>query len=370
MRKKILLIFGTRPEAIKMAPLALALKQYEEFEYKICVTAQHREMLDQVMELFHLKADYDLDIMKTGQTLEDVTCEVLRGTGAVISDYDPDMILVHGDTTTSMAAAMASFYAQKSIGHVEAGLRTYDKYSPYPEEINRQIVDQLSDLYFAPTEVSKDNLLREGKPKEKIVVTGNTVIDAMKYTIENDYSDEIIKWVGKSKMILITTHRRENWGKPMENIFHAVNRLSGEFPDLKFVFPMHYNPKVRSVAKKILSSNEQIKLIDPLDVRKFHNYMKKSFLIMTDSGGIQEEAPSLGKPVLVLRDTTERLEGIEAGTLKLVGTECDNIYHAVKLLLTDEKEYKAMSDAVNPYGDGFASEKIIKAMSDHLEVME
>lgn len=370
MRKKILLIFGTRPEAIKMAPLALALRQYEEFEYKICVTAQHREMLDQVMELFHLKADYDLDIMKNGQTLEDVTCEVLRGTGAVINDYDPDMVLVHGDTTTSMAAAMAAFYAQKSIGHVEAGLRTYDKYSPYPEEINRQIVDQLGDLYFAPTEVSKANLLREGKVAEKIIVTGNTVIDAMKYTVQNDYSDEIIEWIGKSKMILITTHRRENLGEPMENIFHAVNKLSEEFSDLKFVFPMHYNPKVRSIAKKILSSNERIKLIDPLDVRKFHNYMKKSFLIMTDSGGIQEEAPSLGKPVLVLRDTTERPEGIDAGTLKLVGTECDNIYHAVKLLLTDEREYKAMSDAVNPYGDGFASEKIIKAISDHLEVME
>ena len=361
--KKILLVFGTRPEAIKMAPLAKELDLNKELiEYKICITAQHREMLDQVMDLFGITAEYDLNIMKGEQTLEDITSAVLKGVKEVIIEYDPDIVLVHGDTTTSMAAALAAFYNKKKIGHVEAGLRTYDKYSPYPEEINRQIVDQLSDLYFAPTVTSKNNLLKEGHNPENIYVTGNTVIDAMKYTIKEDYSDDIIKWVGASKMVLITTHRRENLGKPMENIFQAINMITTKFKNVKFVFPVHFNPKVRMLAKKYLSDNAQVALIDPLDVNKFHNYMKRAHIIMTDSGGIQEEAPSLGKPVLVLRDTTERPEGVQAGTLKLVGTDSLPIYEEVERLLTDDECYNKMSLAQNPYGDGMASKRIVQTI--------
>lgn len=357
--KKVLLVFGTRPEAIKMAPLVIELKKQKSLDVKVCITAQHREMLDQVMDVFNIKSDYDLNIMKKGQTLTDITSAVLEGVDEVIQEYIPDIVLVHGDTTTSMAASMAAFYNKKIIGHVEAGLRTYNKYSPYPEEINRQIVDQLADMYFAPTKQSEINLINEGRDKDKIHITGNTVIDAMKYTIDNKFSDDIIDWVGKDNhMILVTTHRRENIGKPMENIFTAINKLTNSFSNLRFVFPMHYNPQVRELAIKFMGNNNKVKLIEPLDVDKFHNYMKQSYLIMTDSGGIQEEAPSLGKPVLVLRNTTERPEGVEAGTLKLVGTDTEDIIYAVSELVKNTDSYNKMSKAINPYGDGTACKKI------------
>ncbi len=357
--KKVLLVFGTRPEAIKMAPLVIELKKKKCLDVKICITAQHREMLDQVMDVFDIESDYDLNIMKKGQTLTGITSAVLEGVDEVIKEYMPDIVLVHGDTTTSMAAAMAAFYNKKIIGHVEAGLRTYDKYSPYPEEVNRQIVDQLSDLYFAPTEQSSRNLINEGRDKDKIYITGNTVIDAMKYTIDNTFKDDITDWIGENnQMILVTTHRRENIGKPMENIFKAINKLTDSFSNLRFVFPMHYNPQVRELAIKIMGNNNKVKLIEPLDVDKFHNYMKQSYLIMTDSGGIQEEAPSIGKPVLVLRDTTERPEGVKAGTLKLVGTNEDDIFNAVSELVSNTDKYNKMAKAINPYGDGTACKKI------------
>lgn len=349
-----------------MAPLAIKLKKEKNFKTEICLTAQHREMLDQVMETFRIQANYDLDIMKRGQTLADITCEVVVGVQNVIDACNPDIVLVHGDTTTSMAAAIAAFYKKIKIGHVEAGLRTYNKYSPYPEEMNRQIVDQLADLFFAPTIESKYNLINEGKDEANIFVTGNTVIDAMKYTIYEDFSDDVIKWVGESKMILITTHRRENIGEPMYNIFEAVNKLTVKYRDIKFVFPVHLNPQVRKIAKEVIGNNNKVRLIDPLDVEKFHNYMKKAYLIMTDSGGIQEEAPSLGIPVLVLRDTTERPEGLETGTLKLVGTRKENIYNSVSKLLDDRKEYDKMSQAHNPYGDGKACDRIIEAIKKNI----
>lgn len=359
---KVMSIFGTRPEAIKMAPLIKELESREEIESLVCVTAQHREMLDQVLETFNINPDYDLNIMEHGQTLGSVTIKALSGLEKIIKEVMPDIVLVHGDTTTTFAGSLAAFYNQVSIGHVEAGLRTYDKYSPYPEEMNRQMVSCLTDMYFAPTELSKNNLLSEKRDKEKIYVTGNTVIDAMNTTVKKDYNHPALDWVGNSKMILLTAHRRENLGEPMRNIFKAIKRIIEEFDDIKVIYPIHMNPKVREIANEIFSKNKKVKLIEPLEVFDFHNFQNKSYLILTDSGGIQEEAPSLGKPVLVLRDTTERPEGIEAGTLKLVGTNEEKIYFETKKLLTDKSEYEKMSKSSNPYGDGFASKRIVDAI--------
>lgn len=356
---KVMTIFGTRPEAIKMAPLVKELEKRKGIESIVCVTAQHREMLDQVLKVFDIKPDYDLNIMKQGQTLSEITSRVLLGIEEVIKEVKPNIILVHGDTTTTFAGALAAFYNNIDIGHVEAGLRTWNKYSPFPEEMNRQMVDCMTDMYFAPTEVSKNNLLKQGINEEKIYITGNTAIDAMKYTVNDNYYNEVFDWVGEDKLILLTAHRRENLGEPMRNIFNAVKRLVIEVPNIKVVYPIHLNPKVREVANEIFGGIERIKLIEPLEVFDFHNFIKKSYLILTDSGGIQEEAPFLGKPVLVLRDTTERPEGISAGTLKLVGTDENNIYNETIKLLLDNNEYLKMSKANNPYGDGFASQKIV-----------
>ena len=355
---KVMAVFGTRPEAIKMAPLVLELKTRKEIETIVCVTGQHREMLDQVLDIFKIKPDYDLDIMKPGQTLSDITVKVLKGVEEVIQKENPDIVLVHGDTTTAYASALAAYYCQTDIGHVEAGLRTYNKYSPFPEELNRQGIGIIADMHFSPTEVSKGYLLSEGKDESKIYVTGNTAIDALQHTITDDYTNEVIESIGDSKMILLTAHRRENLGKPMENIFGAIKRIVEEFDDIKVVYPIHLNPKVREIANRVFGNDERIKLIEPLEVVDFHNFINKSYLVLTDSGGIQEEAPSLGKPVLVLRDTTERPEGVKAGTLRLVGTDEEEIYNWTKKLLTDNEEYQKMSKASNPYGDGFASKRI------------
>ncbi|MBO5412730.1 MAG: UDP-N-acetylglucosamine 2-epimerase (non-hydrolyzing) [Clostridia bacterium] len=359
---KVMTIFGTRPEAIKMAPLVKELKSRKEIECIVCVTAQHRQMLDQVLEVFDITPDYDLNIMKQGQTLSDITSRALTGLQEVILKEKPNIVLVHGDTTTTFAGALAAFYAQTDIGHVEAGLRTWDKYSPYPEEMNRQMVGVLADMHFAPTENSKKSLLAEGKKEENIFVTGNTAIDALSTTVKENYSHEVFNWLGDSKLILLTAHRRENLGEPMRHMFRAIKRIVQEFPDVKVVYPVHLNPRVREVADEILGNDERIKLIEPLEVIDFHNFIAKSHIILTDSGGIQEEAPSLGKPVLVLRDTTERPEGIEAGTLKLVGTNEEVIYNETKKLLTSQKEYDKMSLASNPYGDGKASKRIVDAI--------
>jgi len=360
---KVMSIFGTRPEAIKMAPLVKELESRKEIESIVCVTAQHREMLDQVLETFKIKPDYDLNIMKQGQTLGDVTTRALKGLEEAIKECTPDIVLVHGDTTTTFAGALAAFYNQVAIGHVEAGLRTYDKYSPFPEEMNRQMVDCMTDMYFAPTELSKNNLLKENIKEEKIYITGNTVIDAMSTTVSEDYTHPELKWIeNNERMILLTAHRRENLGAPMKRIFKAIRRIVDEFEDVKVIYPIHMNPKVREVAKEIFNKCDKVKLIEPLEVFDFHNYQNKSHIILTDSGGIQEEAPSLGKPVLVLRDTTERPEGIEAGTLKLVGTDEEIIYQETKKLLTNKEEYEKMSKASNPYGDGFASKRIVDAI--------
>ena len=359
---KVMSVFGTRPEAIKMAPLVKELEKRKEIESIVAVTAQHREMLDQVLETFKITPDYDLNIMKQGQTLGDVTTRALQGLEGVIKECKPDIVLVHGDTTTTFAGALAAFYNQVDIGHVEAGLRTYDKYSPYPEEMNRQMVDCMTDMYFAPTKLSKENLLKQNIAENKIYVTGNTAIDAMDTTVDKNYKHEVIDWVGNSRMILLTAHRRENLGEPMRHIFTAIKRLVDEFEDIKVVYPIHKNPLVREVANEILQGNERVRLIEPLEVFDFHNFQNKSYMIMSDSGGIQEEAPSLGKPVLVLRDTTERPEGIEAGTLKLVGTDEETIYKEAKKLLTDKEAYNKMSKASNPYGDGHASERIVDAI--------
>ena len=357
---RVMSIFGTRPEAIKMAPLVKELESRREIESIVCVTAQHREMLDQVLETFKIKPNYDLDIMKKGQTLKDITIRTLEGLENVIKESKPNIVLVHGDTTTTFAGALAAFYNKVDIGHVEAGLRTYDKYSPYPEEINRQMVDCMSDMFFAPTDLSKENLIRQNISSDKIFVTGNTVIDAMKTTVKEEYAHKELDWAKKNeRLILLTSHRRENLGKPMENIFKAIRRIVDEFDDVKVIYPIHKNPVVREIANNIFKNCDRVKLIEPLEVFDFHNFQNKSYLIMTDSGGIQEEAPSLGKPVLVLRNTTERPEGIEAGTLKLVGTDEKIIYKETKKLLLDEKEYNKMSKASNPYGDGKASEKIV-----------
>lgn len=360
---KVMSIFGTRPEAIKMAPLVKELEKRKEIESIVCVTAQHRQMLDQVLETFNIKPDYDLNIMKQGQSLSEITSRALTGLESVIKDVKPDIVLVHGDTTTTFAGALAAFYNQVAIGHVEAGLRTYDKYSPFPEEMNRQMVDCMTDLYFAPTIVSKENLLKEDIQEEKIFVTGNTAIDAMSTTVKNDYTHPELEWIKPNeKMILLTAHRRENLGEPMRHIFKAIRRIVDEFDDVKVIYPIHLNPLVRSVANEVFAGCDKVKLIEPLEVFDFHNFQNKSYIILTDSGGIQEEAPSLGKPVLVLRDTTERPEGISAGTLKLVGTNEETIYNETKKLLTDNKEYEKMSYASNPYGDGHASERIVDAI--------
>lgn len=360
---KVMSIFGTRPEAIKMAPLVKELERRKEIESIVCVTAQHRQMLDQVLETFNIKPDYDLNIMKQGQSLSEITSRALTGLESVIKDVKPDIVLVHGDTTTTFAGALAAFYNQVAIGHVEAGLRTYDKYSPFPEEMNRQMVDCMTDLYFAPTTVSKENLLKEDIQEEKIFVTGNTAIDAMSTTVKNDYTHPELEWIKPNeKMILLTAHRRENLGEPMRHIFKAIRRIVDEFDDVKVIYPIHLNPLVRSVANEVFAGCDKVKLIEPLEVFDFHNFQNKSYIILTDSGGIQEEAPSLGKPVLVLRDTTERPEGISAGTLKLVGTNEETIYNETKKLLTDNKEYEKMSYASNPYGDGHASERIVDAI--------
>ncbi len=356
--KKILLVFGTRPEAIKMCPVVKELTKHEWADVKVCVTGQHREMLKQVLEAFSVEPDYNLDIMSERQTLFDVTSKVLDRIREVYSSEKPDIVLVHGDTTTAFAAALAAFYMQIPVGHVEAGLRTYDITAPYPEEFNRQAVDIMSKWLFAPTETAKENLIREGKKADCIYVTGNTVIDALKTTIVDRYKHPELEWANDSKLILITAHRRENLGGSMRNMFTAIRRILDEFSDVKAVYPVHMNPVVRSVADEILSGHPRIHLIEPVDVLDFHNFMNAAYLVMTDSGGIQEEAPALGKPVLVMRDTTERPEGVVAGTLRLVGTNEEKIYEACKELLTDPSKYEAMSRASNPYGDGHASERI------------
>lgn len=359
---KVMTVFGTRPEAIKMAPLVKELKSRKEIETIVCVTAQHRQMLDQVLEVFDIKPDYDLDIMKQGQTLSDITSRVLYGLEEVIKEVRPDIVLVHGDTTTTFAGALAAFYNQVDIGHVEAGLRTWNKYSPYPEEMNRQMVGVMADMPFAPTQNSKQSLLKENKDEKKIYVTGNTAIDALATTVKENYENPIFDWVGSDRLILLTAHRRENLGEPMRGMFKAIKRITEEFADVKVVYPVHLNPKVREVANEVFGDSEKIKLIEPLEVIDFHNFIAKSYLILTDSGGIQEEAPSLGKPVLVLRDTTERPEGIEAGTLKLAGTDEEKIYELTKELLTNKSEYEKMAHSANPYGDGKASKRIVDAI--------
>jgi UDP-N-acetylglucosamine 2-epimerase (non-hydrolysing) len=356
--KKVMLVFGTRPEAIKMCPLVNELKRRKNLETVVCVTGQHRQMLDQVLEAFSVVPDYDLSIMKNKQTLFDVTTNILDRIKEVLEKEKPDVVLVHGDTSTTFVTALACFYLQIPVGHVEAGLRTYNIYSPYPEEFNRQAVGIISQYNFAPTEMSKQNLLREGKNPESIFVTGNTAIDALKTTVRDEYTHPELDWASDSKLILITAHRRENLGEPMKNMFRAIRRVMDEHPDVKAIYPIHMNPTVRETANSILGDDERIHIIEPLDVLDFHNFQARSHLILTDSGGIQEEAPSLGKPVLVMRDTTERPEGISAGTLKLVGTEEETIYREFSNLLTDQDAYHSMSHASNPYGDGHACERI------------
>jgi len=361
--KKIMLVFGTRPEAIKMCPLVNELKSRENFITKVCVTGQHRQMLDQVLDIFGVVPDYDLTIMKDKQTLFDITTNILNKIKAVLEAEQPDVVLVHGDTSTTFVTALACFYLQIPVGHVEAELRTYNINSPYPEEFNREAVSIISQFNFAPTELSKNNLLKEGKKPETIFVTGNTVIDALKTTVRNDYRHAELDWAADSRLILLTAHRRENLGEPMHSMFRAIRRIVDETPDVKVIYPIHMNPVVRKAADEELGDSERIRIIEPLDVIDFHNFMARSYLILTDSGGIQEEAPSLGKPVLVMRDTTERPEGIEAGTLKLVGTNEDTIYNEFKLLLNNTSEYEKMSKASNPYGDGFACKRIADILS-------
>lgn len=357
-QKKVLIVFGTRPEAIKMCPLVNELKSRENIITKVCVTGQHRQMLDQVLEIFDVQPDYDLSIMKDKQTLFDITTNILNGIKDILEAERPDVVLVHGDTSTTFVTALACYYLQIPVGHVEAGLRTYNIYSPYPEEFNREAVGVISQYNFAPTEVSKENLFREGKDENTVYVTGNTVIDALKTTVREDYSHPELNWAADSRLILLTAHRRENLGAPMHSMFRAIRRIVDETPDVKVIYPIHMNPVVRKAADEELGNDDRIHIIEPLDVLDFHNFMARSYLILTDSGGIQEEAPSLGKPVLVMRDTTERPEGIKAGTLKLVGTNEEVIYREFKKLLTDKEEYEKMSKASNPYGDGFACKRI------------
>lgn len=364
--KKVMLVFGTRPEAIKMCPLVNELKTRKELETIVCVTGQHRQMLDQVLEAFQVEPDYDLSIMKDRQTLFDVTTNILNKIKEVLEKEKPNVVLVHGDTSTTFVTALACFYLQIPVGHVEAGLRTYNIYSPYPEEFNRQAVSIISQFNFAPTELSKNNLLKEGKKEETIFVTGNTAIDALKTTVREDYTHPDLEWASDSRLIMITAHRRENLGEPMKHMFRAIRRVMDEHPDVKAIYPIHMNPVVREIADGILGDDERIRIIEPLEVLDFHNFLNRSYMILTDSGGIQEEAPSLGKPVLVMRDTTERPEGIAAGTLKLVGTEEETIYQNFKSLLENKDEYEKMSKASNPYGDGFACKRIADILEEKL----
>lgn len=365
---KVMTIFGTRPEAIKMAPLVLELQKHpEQVESIVTVTAQHRQMLDQVLETFKITPDYDLNIMKDRQTLIDVTTNALQGLDKVMKEAQPDIVLVHGDTATTFIASLAAFYNQIAIGHVEAGLRTWNKYSPYPEEMNRQLTGVMADLHFAPTEVSKKNLLDENKNPNTIYVTGNTAIDALATTVSEHYTHPVLEKIANDRMILLTAHRRENLGEPMRHMFRAITRLLAEHEDVQVVYPVHMNPAVREIANEILGDNKRVHLIEPLEVFDFHNFAANSYMILTDSGGVQEEAPSLGKPVLVLRDTTERPEGIAAGTLKLAGTEEETIYSLAKELLEDKEAYEAMAKASNPYGDGHASQRIVEALLDFLQ---
>ena len=364
--KKVLLVFGTRPEAIKMCPLVNELKKRGTLKTIVCVTGQHRQMLDQVLNAFQVVPDYDLSIMKPKQTLFDITTNILKGIKSVLEEVKPDVVLVHGDTSTTFVTALASYYLQIPVGHVEAGLRTYDIYSPYPEEFNRQAVGIISKFNFAPTELSKKNLLREGKSNETIFVTGNTAIDALKTTVCKNYSHPELEWAADSRLILITAHRRENLGVPMKNMFQAIRRVMDEHPDVKAIYPIHMNPTVRETANEILGDDDRIHIIEPLEVLDFHNFQSRSYLILTDSGGIQEEAPSLGIPVLVMRDTTERPEGIAAGTLKLVGTDEEVIYRHFTELLDNQEAYNAMAYASNPYGDGYACERIANILEENL----
>lgn len=356
--KKIMLVFGTRPEAIKMCPLVKELKTRENVETIVCVTGQHREMLQQVLDCFEVVPDYNLDIMQDKQTLFDITTNIISKIKPVLEEVKPDIVLVHGDTSTTFVTALCAFYMQIPVGHVEAGLRTYNLYSPYPEEFNRQATSIIAKYNFAPTEMAKSNLIQEGKDEHTIYVTGNTAIDALKTTVNDKYTNSLLDWVGNDRLVVLTAHRRENLGKPLENMFTAIKKIVEEKKDIKVIYPVHKNPIVQEIAKRILGNNERIKLIEPLEVIDFHNLLARSYLILTDSGGIQEEAPSLGKPVLVMRDTTERPEGIKAGTLKLVGTDIDTIYAEMKKLLDNSTEYDKMSKAQNPYGDGLASKRI------------
>lgn len=364
--KKVMVIFGTRPEAIKMCPLVHVLQRHPAFETVVCVTGQHRQMLDQILDCFQVTPQYDLCIMRQQQTLFDVTVNILQRIRDILMDEKPDVVLVHGDTSTAFVTALACFYLQIPVGHVEAGLRTYNLHSPFPEEFNRQAVDLIARFYFAPTGASKENLIREGKPESAIYVTGNTVIDALSTTVRERYSHPEIDWAQGSRLILLTAHRRENLGAPMQRMFTAIRRVVDDMPDVKLIYPMHMNPSVRDMARQCFTGQERIRMIEPLDVLDFHNVMARAYLIMTDSGGIQEEAPSLGKPVLVMRDTTERPEGLEAGTLRLVGTAEEPIYRAVMELLTDAEKYHEMEHATNPYGDGHASEYIAAVLEREL----
>lgn len=365
-KMKVMTIFGTRPEAIKMAPLVKELEKYpDKIESIVTVTAQHRQMLDQVLEIFGIRPDYDLNIMKERQTLVDITTRALQGLDDVMKSVKPDIVLVHGDTTTTFVASLAAFYNHISIGHVEAGLRTWNKYSPFPEEMNRQFTGVLADLHFAPTKKAYENLISENKKEESIFITGNTAIDALQTTVKQNYTHEVLEKIGSDRMILLTAHRRENLGEPMQNMFRAIKRIVDEFLDVQVVYPVHLNPAVREIADEILGNDERIHLIEPLGVFDFHNFASRSYIILTDSGGVQEEAPSLGVPVLVLRDTTERPEGIEAGTLKLAGTNEETIYQLAKELLVDEDSYNRMAQASNPYGDGKASARIVQAILFH-----
>lgn len=363
---KVMTVFGTRPEAIKMAPLILEMQKYEnKIESIVTVTAQHRQMLDQVLNIFNIQPDYDLNIMKDRQTLKDITIRALDGLDKVIKEVNPDIVLVHGDTTTTFVASLAALYNQVSVGHVEAGLRTWNKYSPFPEEMNRQLTGVIADLHFAPTEKAKQNLLNENKNSKTIFVTGNTAIDALKTTISENYHHPVLDKIGDDRMILLTAHRRENLGKPMEGMFRAIKRLVDEFEGIQVVYPVHLNPVVRDIADRVLGNDSKVHLIEPLEVADFHNFLSRAYIILTDSGGIQEEAPSLGVPVLVLRDTTERPEGIEAGTLKLAGTDEVTIYNMARELLTNYNEYERMAKASNPYGDGHASRRIVESILYH-----
>ncbi|MGL4389503.1 MAG: non-hydrolyzing UDP-N-acetylglucosamine 2-epimerase [Carnobacterium maltaromaticum] len=362
---KVMTIFGTRPEAIKMAPLVLELeRQPERFESIVTVTAQHRQMLDQVLDIFQIKPDYDLDVMKDRQTLADITANVLIGLESVMKEAKPDIVLVHGDTTTTFAAGISAFYNQIKVGHVEAGLRTWNKYSPFPEEMNRQVTDVLADMYFAPTIESEANLLQENHPADKIFITGNTAIDALQETVKEEYQHEVLTNIASgNRLVLMTMHRRENQGVPMERVFHAIRQVVDKHEDVEVVYPVHLNPVVQEAADRILGNHPRIHLIAPLDVIDFHNLASRSYMIMSDSGGVQEEAPSLGVPVLVLRDTTERPEGVAAGTLRLVGTETDAVLEAMTELLEDPSAHQKMAESSNPYGDGLASKRILDAIA-------